>query len=393
MIIQPKYRRFPAILLAVSLLICGVFYSASESVPARAESLEDLQEQQKELDQQIKDNKNKLNQTQKEIQNSKDKISQLKNQIKQTGDQILLYQQKIDIVNAAIDEQTKLIALQQEEIALNEEYFRGRVRNMYKTDFSSSTLATLLEADSFADFLNRMEILKRVSQSDNELIAELKEQKEEMNAAKAELEQNQVDLSQTKSEKEQQQKQLDALQKENEAYLTEQEKIERDYLARQKQLEKLDKELDAKIQKMLEELANNAAYGDGTYIWPLPGRTKLSSPYGYRILYGKQDYHPALDIPAPSGTNILAAGDGKVVTASMNSGSSYGNYIIIDHGNGHATLYAHCSRLDVSQGQMVTKGQTIGGVGTTGNSTGNHLHFEFRENGIKIDARKYIVPR
>ncbi len=130
----------------------------------------------------------------------------------------------------------------------------------------------------------------------------------------------------------------------------------------------------------------------GDWYWPLPGRYKISSLFGSRVdpINGRRDNHTGTDIPAPSGTPIYAAKDGVVTTVNTNkNSSSYGYYCIISHGSGYATLYAHqCQVPIVSEGETVTKGQVIGYVGTTGRSTGNHLHFELRINGVRNDVLK-----
>lgn len=133
-----------------------------------------------------------------------------------------------------------------------------------------------------------------------------------------------------------------------------------------------------------------ATLHSGTFTWPLPGYTSNSSAYGWRIhpIYGTRKFHKGEDIPAPSGTAIVAAASGKVIEAGWND--DYGNYTRIDHGNGYITGYAHQSRINVSVGQTVTAGQKIGEVGTTGGSTGDHLHFEVYLNGQTTDPKSYF---
>ena len=125
-------------------------------------------------------------------------------------------------------------------------------------------------------------------------------------------------------------------------------------------------------------------------MWPLPGYNRLTSAFGYRIhpITNKAHSHTGIDVPAPARTPILAAKSGQVVTSARHS--SYGNYVVIDHGNGSSTLYAHMSSRNVTEGQMVKQGDVIGYVGTTGSSNGNHLHLEIRENYTRINPeRKY----
>ncbi len=130
----------------------------------------------------------------------------------------------------------------------------------------------------------------------------------------------------------------------------------------------------------------------GSFIWPLPGYSRISSPYGWRIcpFHGKE-FHTGIDIPAPSGTNIYAARDGKVVLSTY--GSSYGNNVKLDHGGGTTTRYCHMSKRLVSVGQTVSAGQVIGKVGTTGSSTGNHLHFEVYLNGTRVNPTSQVTSK
>ena len=131
-------------------------------------------------------------------------------------------------------------------------------------------------------------------------------------------------------------------------------------------------------------------YDGGVFAWPAPSYTRISDDYGTRThpILGIQQFHNGVDMAAPGGSPILAAYDGKVVAADYNS--SMGNYIMIDHGDGLYTIYMHASALYVSKGTEVTKGQKIAAVGSTGRSTGNHLHFSVRLNGSYVNPWQYL---
>lgn len=134
--------------------------------------------------------------------------------------------------------------------------------------------------------------------------------------------------------------------------------------------------------------------GTGTFEWPLPQDFTITSPFGERIdpITGKISFHTSTDIAAPAGTPILASADGIVMIAnSTNPRHSYGYYVKLQHENGFETLYAHCSALCVRIGQEVRQGKVIGFVGSTSDSTGNHLHFEVREDGVRVDAMDYFA--
>ena len=143
-------------------------------------------------------------------------------------------------------------------------------------------------------------------------------------------------------------------------------------------------------EKALLEEQNRRHFGGGQFTWPCPGYSRISDDYGYRThpIYGDQRFHSGLDLAASTGTPILAAADGDVVAAAYEA--SMGNYIMIDHGDSLYTIYMHCSALYVSKGQSVSAGQKIGAVGSTGNSTGPHLHFSVRLNGKYVSPWNYL---
>ena len=154
----------------------------------------------------------------------------------------------------------------------------------------------------------------------------------------------------------------------------------------------LEKQLDAELERYLKELAekNKSNYVGGVMGWPLPIDVNyyVSSEQGWRKLWGMDDYHLGIDLACAMNTDIYAANAGEIVTSTYHN--SYGNYVVIDHGGGKATLYAHMNQRLVNVGDKVEKGQLIGKVGTTGSSSGYHLHFEVRENGEVQNPRNYI---
>ncbi len=149
-----------------------------------------------------------------------------------------------------------------------------------------------------------------------------------------------------------------------------------------------------KTLKSLQAERAKIAYASGAMMWPVSADwTRISSDFGYRIhpVLGTQSFHGGIDIPAPNGSPIYAANSGVVIFAGYKG--SYGNAVIIDHGGGIATLYAHSSKLYVNTGQEVARGDTVALIGSTGRSTGNHLHFEVRENGERVDPKKYLYKQ
>ncbi|WP_341480904.1 murein hydrolase activator EnvC family protein [Lawsonibacter celer] len=312
--------------------------------------------------------------------------------------------QQLEAINSEIENIDAQIAYYDGEIAQKEserveavareeeqyQLFCERVRLMEENG-TVSYWSILFNAESFSDMLDRLTDIDAVMDYDNQVMDQLVETRRQIEQLKADLESARAGQETARAEQE-------AKKAEQQAKVAEAQKlldqINADVAEVNRQLEAESaaaKEIQAEIarkQKALEEerRQNNITIdSESSYLWPLPGYYKLSSLFGYRIhpITGKAHSHTGIDVPAPGGTPILAAKSGQVVTSA--SHYSYGNYVVIDHGNGASTLYAHMSSRAVSEGQMVTQGQVIGYVGTTGSSNGNHLHLEVRENYTRVD--------
>lgn len=209
--------------------------------------------------------------------------------------------------------------------------------------------------------------------------ADLETARQEQQAAKDEQEAAKASLKTQKSE-------VDALIDQISSQQAEVEKAEAQLRAA---ADAVDKEIAAAEKELASQISN--VVSESGFMWPLPGYNTLSSLFGGRThpVTGRPNNHTGIDIPAPAGTSILAAKSGVVTTSTYNS--SYGNYVVVSHSDGTSTLYAHMSRRGVSKGQTVSQGQVVGYVGTTGSSTGNHLHFEIRVNGSRVDPVNYFL--
>ena len=315
-----------------------------------------------------------------------------------------LLTEQLNAINAEIANIDAQISYYDGEIAQKEEerkeaeareaeqydLFCQRVR-MMEEQGTVSYWSILFNAESFSDLLDRIADVDAVMAYDNQIMDQLV-------ATRQELERVQGELESARAEEQEARDQQEAKKAEQQAKVAEAQKlldqINADAAEVNRQLDAESaaaSEIQAEIarkQKQLEEerKQNNIVISSETgYLWPLPGYYRLSSLFGYRIhpITGVAHSHTGIDIPASGGTPILAAKSGQVVTSAYHY--SYGNYVVIDHGNGNSTLYAHMSSRAVSEGQMVTQGQVIGYVGTTGSSTGNHLHFEVRDNYTRVD--------
>ena len=314
------------------------------------------------------------------------------------------------------------IAAKQVEIDDTFELFKTRMVALYQAGETSS-LAMLLSSSSFGDFVTNIRLMQAVSQSDEQLVDKLKTQKAEQEETKAEVEvtKGEVEeaLAQVKEDEEaiilqREQKKvaqsgLEEAYQESKTAQEDMEALKAQYeddlasaLAEEQQVEEEIQAFYAEQARKQQEAQQAAqangsststnipqvSAGDLSFRWPLPGYSYISSPYGSR--WG--GFHTGIDISGGGvyGASIVAAEAGTVILAA--SHYSYGNYVIVDHGGGYSTLYAHMSSIGCSVGDYVTKGQTIGYVGSTGNSTGPHLHFEVRINGASQNPQSYVSP-
>ena len=315
-----------------------------------------------------------------------------------------LLQAQLDAINNEIENIDKQIAYYDAEIAQKEEeqaeaeaneeaqyeLFCQRVRAM-EEEGTVSYWSILFNSESFSELLDRLADIDAVMDYDNQVMDELIAIREEIIALRTQLETSRAEEQAARDQQAAKQAEQQAKVAEAQELL---DQINADVAEVNRQLDAESEaaaEIQAEIaqkQKQLEEQRrqNNITIDSETsYLWPLPGYYRLSSLFGYRIhpITGKAHSHTGIDIPAPGNTPILACKSGQVVTSAYHY--SYGNYVVIDHGNGNSTLYAHMSSRAVSEGDMVTQGQTIGYVGTTGSSTGNHLHLEVRDNYTRVD--------
>lgn len=289
--------------------------------------------------------------------------------------------------------ETELVKIQEDE-ARQYELFCDRVR-MMEEEGEVSYWSILFNSSSFADLLDRYMMVEEIMDYDNAIMEQLIATREQIKVDKAALETARSEQEAAKAVQEAAKAEL----KEQEA---EAEKVVSEISAQEDQLEKAHKQLaaaasamDSEIRKKEKELEaqltskGTSIVSESGFKWPSYATT-ITSLYGSRIhpVTGRANNHSGVDIAAAGGTDILAAKSGVVITSAYNN--SYGNYVVVSHGNGQTTLYAHMRKRLVSEGASVKQGQVLGLVGTTGSSTGNHLHFEVRVNGVRTDPLNYF---
>ena len=300
----------------------------------------------------------------------------------------------INDADAKIAEKEAEIAAYEQKIEENDAVFRARLRAM---DENSTTdyLDLLLNSKSLSDFVARMETVREIAEHDQGVINEMINLKQGVEASKNEIVAYRNEQAEARSLVQAKHSALNTKISEKQSYIKSLEKDIKKYEqlenAAKQQKESLKQSIASSSSKgTVDSSQKRIIYSGGVFCWPAPSYTYISSEFGYRIhpVYKTKKYHSGMDMAAPGGSPILAAADGTVKFAGWNGG--YGYCIILDHGNGIQTLYGHSRKLLVSAGQKVTRGQQIALVGTTGTSTGNHLHFEVLNNGKVTNPRPYF---
>ena len=311
-----------------------------------------------------------------------------------------VYRQEIELVEEQVSIYTQLVEDKAREVEQatadeNEQLatYRRHVRAMEENG-RFTYLSILFGSSSLGELMSNLDMIGEIMEADQRSYDQYVAAREKSEQIQAEYETMLDELDVRQAELESERAELEAQIEEATQLIVDLEaQLETDRAAYEEQLAK-EEALESEIQNMIAELerqeAANSITSTGTYIWPLPGYSP-GSAYGPRIhpIWGDLRFHSGEDIGAPSGTPILAA-DSGIATVIPDNGNGYGNYVIINHGGGRTTLYAHMSGFAVSNGASVTQGQTIGYVGSTGNSTGPHLHFEVRVNGATTDPKSYF---
>lgn len=397
-----KKSTYMASLLALSILLGG----QAIHMPAYADDLDD---QVQDLQGQIDSSRLEQENWQQVIEDVSAKLKQIQADLDAANARLQSIQTKQAEINAQIAQTQNEIVKMEAYLKTRQDVLNRRVRAIYMHG-QLNYLEVILGANSFSDFANRVELLKRVIRSDYNLILEIQKQKAAIEAKKAQLEEDKRQLDALAAEAEktrqeiakkkaEQQKVLDAA-KSNKAAAAQMEQDLNAQLASvrnliQQRLAAAEAARQAAQQQAASDDEGGGGGSDDNYVqgtgamgWPCSG--PITSPFGYRThpIFGTTIFHAGIDIGVDYGTPIHAADSGVVVYSGWISG--YGNAVIIDHGGGISTLYGHNQSLAVSEGQSVSKGSVIAYAGSTGNSTGPHCHFEVDVNGSPVNPMGYL---
>ena len=386
--------------MMILLIVCAAvpYVYATES---NQDKLDELEEQRQNTIDEINSLKDSIDDVQKEIDSLKAEkstiqsyINQLDKQMNTLAGEIADFEVKIEEKITDIEETKE--ELEQAKIACDEQYeaMKKRIQLFYENP-GSSLLEVLLTSSNMAEFLNHADNVAFMSEYDDQMMEKLIATKEEIalkeETLEAELEELEMMQAELEAQKKKVNNSINAKKGELSAKASEigdASDAQGDY---EKQLEEQEKLLN-EIEDQIARAANPDVYeGSATgFIWPCPAYTRISSYFGPRPqpVPGASTNHKGVDLAAPYGANILASAAGVVTTAKYSA--SAGNYVVIAHGNGTSTVYMHASALLVSVGQTVEQGQVIAKVGSTGYSSGNHLHFGVIKNGSYVDPLGYI---
>ena len=340
---------------------------------------------------------NKINEATGQLEDVQDELSENLQQVQKLDERIESSQTELNELNTKINElQTSIdeisTKLKQEETTYSKQkqLLDKRLVSMYE-EGETSYLDVILSSSSLAEFLSNYAYLSEIAKYENELLLDIQTRKKEIELEKEKLANNQEQLATIKANQTKTAKVLENTKSVRQNFinkLTDDEKnIQAQIDEYNRQFEEINNEI---LALALEGL--DTQYIGGVFAWPTPGYTRITSKYGMRThpITGVYKLHTGVDIGAPMGASFVAANDGIVVKAGYNG--AYGNMVIIDHGGGIQTLYAHGSEIMVKVGDVVKKGETVVlKVGSTGYSTGAHAHFEVRINGVVTDPMPYIT--
>lgn len=373
-----NHSRVKIITITLLLVFIFVFPAAGDDLNDAIRRQQQLYDQQSRAQGQLKSLTNRADQMTKQIQQLTNQISVAEIDLEKKENAYDKAIQNVNIIEKEVKEK-------QEELDGRQETLRKRVRTIYE-EGQVSYFEVLLQSTDISDFISRIEYLGSLVDNDQKILTDIQIQKDQLDEKKEVLIAKKDEAEKLRTQAIAAKNYLDSTKNQKEVALADNKKYQDELLIQIEKMEKDSKALEAKIRELQKK---NSGIIGSVGVWPTPGYWYITSPYGYRThpITRKYTLHSGVDIAAPNRARIVAAGAGVVIYSGWYG--AYGNAVIVDHGNGLSTLYGHMSSIAVANGRAVVGGQTIGYVGSTGWSTGPHLHFEVRKNGTPTTPMQY----
>ncbi|MFZ5945523.1 MAG: murein hydrolase activator EnvC family protein [Bacillota bacterium] len=375
----------PKIRYAFLFLIVPILTIFIIILPVSGADLDDIYIKQEQIDKKIKETESMIKKKEQEKQKTLNELQSLNRSMEKTSDEIETLENKLTVSEREISLTLEDISLKEGELDHRTTVFENRLREIYKRG-DINYLEVLFESSNITDFLTRFELLKRIANNDMSLLADLEKERQELENKKNALENKKAELLALKNARETKHQQLQIASSRRQDLV---KKIE----SQKESYEKMLDDLEKQSQQIAEEIRRLQSMGGerpGWLQWPTPGYYRVTSAYGWRFhpILKSQRFHTGVDIAAPYGSNAIVSANGRVIYTGWQGG--YGHTIIVDHGGGMSTMYPHLSKYLVKVGDNVKRNQVIGKIGTSGWSTGPHIHFEVRINGDHVNPMPYL---
>ena len=373
-------KKVIAAILSFAMVFTLVFAPAN-AYASKQDKLDSLQSKIESAQSKVNKNNKKANKISKNMTELESEIKVIEKQVYALEDEVRESQIKVEKTRREINENNKRLD--------------ARLRNMYKSG-SMGFVDIILSSENISDLFSNFSMVQYIFENDKDVVAKLEKDharlekmRDQLKAKKAKLDDKQELLGDNYLKLEDSKKQIKAENKDLKKTIAQ---WQADSAAIEEQIKQAQSQnTGSGGGGGYVPPANSGSVSSQGFVWPVPSSSTITSYYGWRDLGGYRDFHLGLDIAAGYGQDVVAAADGRVI-ATGGQHWSYGNIVIIDHGNGIATAYAHNSSIVVSTGQIVKRGQVIAKIGSTGNSTGNHCHFEVRLNGQTVNPLGYVSP-
>ena len=372
----------PGIMLMALVMVLSLL------LPVYGDELEDLKQEQENVKKGMEEKKEFIQQSEKKMEDLSGQIYELELEIRAVQKDLEKIKQDLDATKKELQETDKELKATEESLKKQQEVFAKRLKFNYQKG-EVDYLEVLLDSTSMTDFLVRMDLLKRIAAYDMQLLDEIEAERKMVAALKAKLEEKKTQIVALRDQTAEKEQSLQYKKRSQQEILvairTEKDAAEQ----AMREEEKDSKRLAAKIRE-LQAKRQLASRGTGKFVWPTPGYTRITSEFGmrYHPILKTNRMHDGIDIAAPMGSAVVAVDAGVVMYTGWYGG--YGNTVVIDHGSGLSTMYPHLQSYAVKAEQEVKQGEQIAKVGSSGLSTGPHIHFEVRINGEPVNPWKYL---